>query len=602
MKYMEYLSFSIAAAWGCWAAAASTPETSPFFRRHVDRDSGVASYVLEPGRFAHNQQSIYFTAKSMTDDGRFLLFDISDDEFAVKDGKRLKVKKQKAVIDFLNDRFILLEGVGGQIPFLDVREDKLYYIMRNPDRLCRRDLLVEPAREIEVCRIPADELLAGGNHISYYATHLTLTKDRSRAFFDLRADDRFIQGALVLATGKFEKWSETDHVINHGAVNPVDDKIALGAWEVDWTDQKGRHHPIPKPTKENPNVVYPRLQLLRPGVAPETIPPMINNYATHENWAEDGKGFYYCSNRVIYHDLASGRQDVIVPMDAGHATMTGDNLYVTFDSPDYARNGWYRGCSWSVCFWNRRTACGLYIHTRMPALCPKNNQSNLHPDPHPQFVMNGRYVVCTLNEPGRMNLSVTPVAPLIARTTPDPVREASFGNWSKDESPMEWGERLTAAFLANVKKTDYGKASTSVTNWFAAACRHADITGNAFRRIQLSKVASVWDAPTFFRHSFVRLASKLNGYPSEQKAEEFRKLAASVAQTEREGEWPGVEGSEYFAWALISGVRSGWLDPDRYGPIARRAWLARVRAVAAAPDDSVANASALLAATALNGR
>ena len=398
-----------------------SPETSSLFRRHVDSESGVVSYVLELGRFAHNQQSFYFTAKSMTDDGRFLLFYVAGDEFAVKDGKRAKVSKKIAMIDFLTDRVSVLKDMPPQIPFLDVCEDKLYYINRNPDRICRRDLLVDPFREIKICDIPRKEILEGGRSIGYYATHLTLTADRSRAFLDMRVDDRFVQGMLVLATGRFEKWSEVDHVINHGAVNPVNDKLALGAWEVDWTDSKGLSHPIPKPTKESPNVIYPRLNLFRPGVAPEMVPPQINNYATHENWAEDGKGFYYCCSRgVVYHDLASGKQSVIAPMSAGHATMTGDNLYVVFDAPDYTRtDAWYRGCPWMVTFWNRRTSRWVRIHTHIPALCPKDNQSYLHPDPHPQFVMNGRYVVCTLNEPGRMNLSVTPTDQLITRTTPD---------------------------------------------------------------------------------------------------------------------------------------------------------------------------------------
>ena len=589
----------------CLAATASTPETSPLFKRHVDRSSGVVSYVLEPGRFAHNQQSIYFTAKSMTDDGRFLVFDVSDDEFAVRDGKHVKVKKQKAVIDFMRDKVILLLGIGGQIPFVDVQEDRIYYIKRNPDALCRRDLLVDPEKEIEVCRIPVKGILEGGDHISYYATHLTLTADRSRAFLDLRVDDRFIQGMLVLATGAFEKWSEVDHVINHGAVNPVNDRLALGAWEVDWTDQKGRHHPIPKPTKEHPEIIYPRLTLLRPGQAPETIPPLVNNYATHENWAEDGKGFYYCSSGVIYHDLATGRQTQIVPMDAGHSTMTGDNLYVTFDSPDYARDGWYRGCSWSVCFWNRRTSRGMYIHTRMPPLCPKSNQSYLHPDPHPQFVMNGRYIICTLNEPGRMNLSVTPTAQLIARTTPDPAREASFGSWAKGTSPIEWAEKLTARFVSQVTSANYVSASVAVTNWFAAAVRHADITGNAFRRIQLSKCASIWDVPHVFSHPFVRLADELCRTPpgvdvAPDRLTAFRAQAEALAAFEREGCWRNDVDGVYFAWALIEGVRRGWLDPAKYGPVARQAWLVCVCAVLSSPRDPAVNAGALWAAIAIN--
>ena len=46
---------------GCFArkapvdVAMRSPETSSIFKRHVDRASGVTSYVLEPGRFAHNQ-------------------------------------------------------------------------------------------------------------------------------------------------------------------------------------------------------------------------------------------------------------------------------------------------------------------------------------------------------------------------------------------------------------------------------------------------------------------------------------------------------------------------------------------------------------------
>ena len=584
-----------------------SPETSSLFKRHVDRASGVVSYVLEPGRFGHNQQSIYFTAKSMTDDGRFLIFNIRSDEFAVKDGKKVKVKSNMAMVDFKHDSVVVLTGVPGQIPFLDVREDKLYYIARNPDRLCRRDLLVDPGKEIVVCTIPKEELLAGGDHIGFYATHLTLTADRSRAFLDLRADDRFIQGMLVLETGKFEKWSEVDHVINHGAVNPVDDRIALGAWEVDWTDQKGRHHPIPKPTKDNPNVVYPRLTLLRPGVAPETVAPKINNYATHENWAEDGKGFYYCSNCVIYHDLATGRQTVIVPMDAGHATMTADNRYVTFDSPDYAREGWYRGCSWSVCFWNRETSCGLYVHTLMPPLCPKNNQSRLHPDPHPQFVMNGRYIVCTLNERGRMNLSVTPVAPLIARTVRDPRREAYFTGWNEREDPRRIAQDGAARFVYNVKPGEFASGSATLTNWFAAACRHADLSGGASRRIQLKKFSSIWDVPSKFTHPFLVLAEKLSKTPYGIDADErdvalFRSYASKILRSENDGRWKGVSESPYFAWAYILGVRRGWLEQSKYGPAARRAWLAAASSVAAKPGDPEANAAALWAANALNER
>lgn len=38
--------------------------------------------------------------------------------------------------------------------------------------------------------------------------------------------------------------------------------------------------------------------------------------------------------------------------------------------------------------------------------------------------------------------------------------------------------------------------------------------------------------------------------------------------------WPETSGSAMFAYALISGVKAGWLDPATYGPPARAAWLA----------------------------
>jgi rhamnogalacturonyl hydrolase YesR len=40
--------------------------------------------------------------------------------------------------------------------------------------------------------------------------------------------------------------------------------------------------------------------------------------------------------------------------------------------------------------------------------------------------------------------------------------------------------------------------------------------------------------------------------------------------------WEESSGSAMFAYAMIAGVRRGWLDNTRYGPAARRAWIALV--------------------------
>jgi unsaturated rhamnogalacturonyl hydrolase len=43
--------------------------------------------------------------------------------------------------------------------------------------------------------------------------------------------------------------------------------------------------------------------------------------------------------------------------------------------------------------------------------------------------------------------------------------------------------------------------------------------------------------------------------------------------------WAETSGSAMFTFALVSGVRAGWLDPNTYGPSARSGWLALVAKV-----------------------
>jgi unsaturated rhamnogalacturonyl hydrolase len=40
--------------------------------------------------------------------------------------------------------------------------------------------------------------------------------------------------------------------------------------------------------------------------------------------------------------------------------------------------------------------------------------------------------------------------------------------------------------------------------------------------------------------------------------------------------WPETSGSAMFTYAMVSGVRAGWLDAETYGPAARAGWLALV--------------------------
>lgn len=69
--------------------------------------------------------------------------------------------------------------------------------------------------------------------------------------------------------------------------------------------------------------------------------------------------------------------------------------------------------------------------------------------------------------------------------------------------------------------------------------------------------------------------------------EGYRKMMASLLRcqgkdgmwrqlVDDEGAWPETSGTAMFTFALITGVKNGWLDAQTYGPAARKAWLALI--------------------------
>lgn len=424
-----------------------TPAESKLFVKHVDPQSGVVSYLLKPGLLGFNQQSIYFTAKSMTDDGRFIVLDVSEDEFGMKDGKPVRAKKRKAIVDLLKDEAFMLPGTDGKIPWLDVERDQLWWL--DGKGVHRHDLLTDPTNSVIVCPCPPELVCDKKPPYVRYGTHVTLSPDRKLMFVDAQVGDVEKEGTINLETGKWDEWKRSNFCCNHGQFNPVDPTMAMCAMEYSWRMSKDELKPeevaaagIECPpfmvkVKRPKDDMYPRLWLFRKGES-WMVPSRITGYATHEYFAEDGKGFYWCSGGVQYFDFATEREWRINPCSSAHSSMSADNRYITFDC-NWGK--WYRGCGWTVGFWNRETHRAVYIHSKTPQIATFEKQSNLHPDPHPQLVSKDRYVICTMNsEDRRMNLSVTPVDQLIAITT-DPAtapvpKRFEVASW-KPDLPMD---------------------------------------------------------------------------------------------------------------------------------------------------------------------
>ena len=416
-----------------------TPETSRLFERKEDPLTGVTSFWLKSGLVDFHQQSLYFTAKSMTDDGRFLVFDACPDPFRKdRKGHEDTETRRKYVVDFLKDTVYPVGGssIDGQIPFLDVKTDRLYYVGKDHMSICVCDLKASPSEETVLCRFP-ESILEGGA-IRRMGTHLTLTRDRKKAFIDYSVDmgdgkHRWFLGLADFETGTMAKWAETDFCSNHAGLSPVDDALGLFAYEGCWRKpiktSDGRMESVPRPSDE----VYPRMWLAHSDGRVEMQPSKIWNFATHENWADDGSGFYWSAYHggTAYKDLASGAQRRVCPYWTIHSCLSGNGRYVVFDQ--WADNDGFRGCAWRVAFYNRMTGRCLAIHSYLPAIATKDRQSSLHPDAHPQFVCNGRYIVATANDAkGHMNVAVTPVAEL-EKITSDPVAAPIL-----QRLPLDW--------------------------------------------------------------------------------------------------------------------------------------------------------------------
>ncbi len=395
--------------------------SNDFFTRVID-NSGVTSYLVRSDAIPRSTntywpctQSVYFIGNEMTNDERFLIMMVSENEFTPsyhfpqRNARILDLQKRK-VYNFYAD--------SGCYPWLDPETDKLYYCRWNGTtaKFYRRDLLDNPANEIYLTDFPQELLPTGRGRSQHRAlSHLTLTSDRQSVFIDTWIDDDFYWGLLNLYTGKWDQWghSTTDNV-THGQINPMHDEEALGAID-GWKDSKGVQHSV---GKDN-NGYYRRMQFVKKGSMETIQPNPENNNATHEGWTADGDHVYFCSSGINIRNIRTGEWRWVLKTKYGtdaatHCNPSSDLKYWTFDdnTPDY-----YRGGRWKVSFYNDETGKRVFIHSNLPAIATSSQPSQIHPDPHPHFVCNGKYIICSAaGSDKNLHLSITPVDQLITLT------------------------------------------------------------------------------------------------------------------------------------------------------------------------------------------
>ena len=404
-------------------AGAATIEDSPLFERRVDPYSGVASYILKPGKFAFSQQSLYFVSISMTDDARFLLFLAQEPE---TDAKK-KVDKQLWAVDVARGAAYPIAAEGTKLgrPWMDTKTGDIYLLEKTA--FYKLNVADPAGTRKKLFDLPPEFLALG--EIKSPCMHLTLTPDCRTAFLDttLRNPAKWVQGAIDMTHGTYAKWSESWYELVHGQINPADPRLGLVALQPAGDKTKAKEMP---PNAEYLTHTYGcrapgrrcyRMHVVSPGRPVDHVMTPEGVHATHEIWSRDGQWIYWCDNGggplggVWRQSLAKRQSERVVPFPAVHAMPSRDHRYVVYDR-SYA-GGW-RGGHWRVEFYNRDTLRRCLIHSAMAPICPKERPSTRHPDPHPQFVANDRYVVCTYNNAdGHMDVSVTPVDQLVRKTS-----------------------------------------------------------------------------------------------------------------------------------------------------------------------------------------
>ena len=421
-----------------------------YFEPYTDPSSGVVSYRIKSSALGwDNSQSQYYVTKAMTDDERFIYFMVQANEFRPSYHSLPTQERSAKILDLETRKIYTFYATDGCYPYLDTKEDKIYYCIRNDERTAAkfymRDLLNAPDVEVPLADFPQSIVPQGVNQpIKRALSHLTLTKDKRKVFIDARIMDTFYQGLLDLYTGEWTEWGHNSEVnLTHGQINPQNDDEALLAIDV-WDDTNGvRHKIVNDPDGEfNGAGTFPRIQIMKSDGTRRTIRPSDPwNGATHEMWHQDGDHVYWCGGTRWtdntytvpvtsggthyggYHirNIRTGEYECIPVPRSTHVNLSEDYKYATFDDdrPYGAYDtGYYRGGPWRVWFQNRETGKIVAIYSEMPLYAKNTDQpSRIHPDPHPHFVAGDKYIVCTAyGEDGNLHWSITPVDQLISLT------------------------------------------------------------------------------------------------------------------------------------------------------------------------------------------
>ena len=369
----------------------------PIFEEYIDDNTGVKSYILKE-KPAQYVQSFYFTNQSMTNDQKYLWMYCF---YPPLRHRCLGVVSLDPENPFVR---VFKEAVfWDATPLIAPEGDKVYFVGSYicDGLICTIDV---DGRIEEFARMDPEYI--AGRAVYRFGTHLTLSADGKYMLVDGMLGTHGFVAVVDMETRKFNIVNEFQTMHNHGQFSPVDPKLFLIDQD-GWDDPStGRHWII-----GNRMWLCDREATLFEPIIQRSWFGHDGSLICHDFWSQDGKICWIDYAKGAYEmDLETREINHVWKHPLCHAHCNADRSLWVADQSPYA---WHLGpCR--VIFFNRNTGKTVDIYSVVPAPC--HDRAPWHIDPHPQFTIDGNYIVCTTTVRGTIDISITPVDQLIEMT------------------------------------------------------------------------------------------------------------------------------------------------------------------------------------------
>lgn len=383
------------------------PEQSSLFTRWQDPITGVESYLLSQ-RVAPVQMGFYFVNTSFTSDGRYLWFYcLFPPAVQHPYGGQLGVTDLETQEVRCYPETMFMDAS----PYIDSTTGEAYWTTGL--EIWKRGPHAADV-PVKIGQFPAD--IANNRRPRRIATHLTRSADGKSFAIDAEFSPDWYIGDVPVDGSPARIWQKLDRCYNHAQFSPTDPDLILAS-------QDGWHDAA----TGNYGGSEDRLWLIRRGEKVRPIlprEPLSSDHRGHEWWDADGQHVWY----IDYHkgtekvNIHTGTRQTIWPLGHTHSHCDRQSRYLVgdvYDGPD----------QWQMAFFNINTGRQIHIVSKFPtfpsiasgsalsATTPCFNRSYYHIHPHPQFCRRDQYICYTTNVRGQIDIALTPVDQLVARTS-----------------------------------------------------------------------------------------------------------------------------------------------------------------------------------------